>query len=110
MPSYSKHEIVLVSYPFSDLSGVKVRPAVVVNADHNSQDLFVVPLTSKTSTLLAGEFVLTGWKASGLNVETAVKRGIYTIKETLVKKFVGKLADIDARQLEESIREWLDLP
>lgn len=109
MPSYSKPEIVLVSYPFSDLTSVKVRPAVIVNAAHDSQDLFVVALTSKTSNLLAGEFVLTAWKKAGLNVETAVKRGIYTIKETLIKKRVGKLEDADAEQLENSLREWLEL-
>ncbi len=109
MPSYSKPEIVLVRYPFSDLTSAKVRPAVVVNAAHTSQDLFVVALTSKTSNLLAGEFILTEWKAAGLNVETAVKRGIYTIKETLVKKCVGKLEDTDAEQLENSLREWLEL-
>ncbi len=110
MPSYSKPEIVLVRYPFSDLTSAKVRPAVVVNAAHVSQDLFVVALTSKTSSLLAGEFVLAEWKKAGLNVETAVKRGIYTIKETLVKKRVGKLDDTDAEQLEKSLREWLELP
>ncbi len=102
MPNYSKPEIVLVCYPFSDLSSSKVRPAVVINAAHVSQDLFVVALTSKTSGLLAGEFILTEWKAAGLNVETAVKRGIYTIKETLVRKRVGKLED-------KSLRAWLDL-
>ncbi len=58
MPSYSKPEVVLVRYPFSDLTSSKVRPAVVINAAHTSQDLFVVALTSKTSNLLAGEFVL----------------------------------------------------
>jgi mRNA interferase MazF len=110
MPNYSKPEIVLVSYPFSDLTSAKVRPAVVVNSAHASRDLFVVALTSKTIGLLAGEFVLTEWKQEGLNVETAVKRGIYTIKDTLVKKRIGKLADADAGQLEKSLREWLDLP
>jgi len=109
MPSYSKPEIVLIRYPFSDLSSSKVRPAVVVNATHTSQDLFVVALTSKTNGLLAGEFVLAEWKKAGLNVETAVKRGIYTIKETLVKKRVGKLEDADAEQLENSLRKWLEL-
>jgi mRNA interferase MazF len=68
-----------------------------------------VALTSKTSNLLAGEFVLIDWKKAGLNVETAVKRGIYTIKETLVKKRVGKLEDADAEKLEQSLREWLEL-
>ncbi len=110
MPSYSKPEIVLVRYPFSDLSSSKVRPAVVVTAPHTSQDLFVVPLTSKTSSLLAGEFVLADWNAAGLNVETAIKRGIYTIKETLVRKRVGKLEDADAEQLEKSLQTWLGLP
>ncbi len=109
MPSYSKPEIVLVSYPFSDLTGAKVRPAVVVNATHASQDLFVVALTSKTGNLMQGEFVLEEWKEAGLNIETAIKRGIYTIKQSLVKKRIGKLKDADAAQLDVSLREWMDL-
>jgi mRNA interferase MazF len=40
------NEIILVRYPFSDLSGAKVRPAVIVSAPHVSQDIFVVPLTT----------------------------------------------------------------
>src|SRR5687767_9429306 len=95
MPNFSKNEVVLVRYPFSDLTSSKVRPAVVVNAPHISQDLFVVALTSKTRNLLAGEFILDDWKSAGLNVETAVKRGIFTIKQSLVKKLVGKLSDAD---------------
>jgi mRNA interferase MazF len=55
MPSYSKNEVILVRYPFSALSGVKVRPAIIVNAPHVSQDVFIVPLTSRTTSLLAGE-------------------------------------------------------
>ena len=104
MPNYSRLDVVLVRCPFSDLTGTKVRPAVVVNARHTSRDLLIVPLTSKTSSLLAGEFILMAWKAAGLNVETAAKRGLYTVKETLVKKLVGKLNDADAGQLETSLR------
>jgi mRNA interferase MazF len=29
MPSFSKDEVILVRYPFSDLTAAKVRPAVV---------------------------------------------------------------------------------
>lgn len=110
MPNFSKNEIVLVRYPFSDLTSSKVRPAVVVNAPHVSQDLFVVPLTSKTNNLLAGEFVLAEWKKAGLNVASAVKRGIFTIKNTLVRSSVGNLHAADAKLLEGSLRQWLDLP
>ena len=65
MPNSSKNDIVLVRYPFSDLSGAKVRPAVVVSTPHVSQDIFIVPLTSKTVSLIAGEFPLVDWTEGG---------------------------------------------
>ncbi len=68
MPNYSKNEIILVRYPFSDLSSSKVRPAVVVSTPHPSQDILIVPLTSRTASLLDGEFLLSDWSAAGLNV------------------------------------------
>jgi mRNA interferase MazF len=109
MPNYSKNIVILVRYPFSDLSNAKVRPAVIVNAPHSSQDILIVPLTSKTGCLLDGEFVLSDWAAAGLNVVTAVKRGIYTVNRSLVIKTVGKLADVDIEKLEQSLRTWLGL-
>ncbi len=109
MPSYSKHDIILVRYPFSDLSSSKVRPAVVVSALHPSQDIIVTSLTSKTSSLLQGEFVLSEWAVAGLNVATAVKKGVYTVHESLVIKVIGQLVDTDAEQLEQSLRGWLGL-
>jgi mRNA interferase MazF len=109
MPSYSEHDIILVRYPFSDLSNSKVRPAVMVSAAHYSQDILITPLTSKVRSLLEGEFVLAEWSTSGLNVSTAIKRGLYTVHESLVIKVIGKLADVDAEQLEQSLRDWLGL-
>jgi mRNA interferase MazF len=107
MPSYSKNDVILVRYPFSDLSSSKVRPAVVVSVPHISQDIFIVPLTSQTTSLLAGEFVLSHWSAAGLNVPTAVKRGLYTVEKTLVIKTIGKLLESDAKEVENSLRDWL---
>ena len=92
MPSYSKGDVVLVRYPFSDLSDFKVRPAVAVSAPHTSQDIFLVPLTSKTSGLLAGEFEMKDWKDAGLNVSSAVKRGLVTLHQNLVLSVVIVLA------------------
>ena len=80
-----------------------------MSVPHESQDIFIVPLTSKTDPLLAGEFLLTDWMSGGLNVPTAVKRGIYTVHPTLIAKNVGRLTDRDANQLQRSLREWLEL-
>jgi mRNA interferase MazF len=109
MPSYSKNEVILVRYPFSNLSGSKVRPAIVINDPHISQDVIIAPLTSKVSSILVGEFVLVDWKAAGLNVPSAVKRGLYTVHQSLVVKSIGKLSDTDASSLDNSLRDWLGL-
>ena len=109
MPSYSKSEVILVKYPFSDLSGSKVRPAIIVNAQHSSQDVLIVPLTSKTTSLLAGEFVLNDWRSAGLNVESAVKRGIYTVQRNLIVKNIGKLSSSDTLEVDRSLSSWLGL-
>jgi len=109
MSNYSRGEVILVRYPFSDLSGSKIRPAVIVNAPHTSKDLFILPLTSKTGSLLTGEFVLKDWSQAGLNVETAVKRGIYTVHQNLTAQRVGKLSASDLKDLGEALRGWLGL-
>jgi mRNA interferase MazF len=109
MPSFSRNETILVRYPFSDLSSTKVRPAVVVHAPHPSQDSLIVPLTSRLEGLLPGEFVLAEWRAAGMNVPTAVKRGIYTIHPSLVVKRLAVLDATDAERLERSLRGWLGL-
>ncbi len=109
MPSFFKNDVILVRYPFTDLSNSKVRPAVVVNSPHASNDLFILPLTSKTAGLLDGEFLLADWHAAGLNIPTALKRGLYTVHQTLVVKHVGRLTQLDAKQLEHSLLRWLGL-
>ncbi len=38
MPSFSKNEVILVRYPFSDLTSSKVRPAVIVGLLDRSPD------------------------------------------------------------------------
>jgi mRNA interferase MazF len=110
MPSYSKNDVVLVRYPFSDLSSSKVRPAVVVSAPHSSKDFFIVALTSKTDSLLEGEFLLSNWSEAGLNAATAVKRGLYTVYDGLIIKVIGSLSEADAERLKLSLQSWLGLP
>ena len=109
MPSSSKGDVVLLLYPFSDRSGSKVRPAIVVSTPHASQDIFVISLTSKTTRLLTGEFVLGEWKNSGLNVASAVKRGLFTIHESLIVKSIGTLSKSDARRVDDSLRGWFGI-
>jgi mRNA interferase MazF len=40
MPNYSKNDVILVGYPFSDLSFTKVRPGIVISVPHPSQEIW----------------------------------------------------------------------
>ena len=61
MPSttrYSQGDVVLVPFPFTDLSTAKQRPALVVSSDAlNSarEDVIVVAITSQVPTKLADD-------------------------------------------------------
>ena len=104
---YSKNDVILVNYPFSDLSLTKVRPAIIINAQSTSKDYFIVPLSSRTENLLTGEFIWQDWQKAGLNIKSIIKRGIFTIENTLILKKMGTLTIEDSNKLEESLKLWL---
>ena len=109
MPNFSTNDVVLVRYPFTDLTSAKVRPAVVVTRFAGSPDHIIVPLTSRVTNLAAGDFALADWSGAGLHVATAVKRGIYTVHASLILKSIGSLNTSDATTLEASLRLWLNI-
>jgi mRNA interferase MazF len=57
--------------------------------------------------LQEGEFVIEHWRSAGLNVPSAVKRGIFTISKSIIVKSIGRLHDKDMRRLEMSVKAWL---
>jgi len=83
--------------------------ALIVSASHPSQVCLIVPLTSRTTALYPDEFVLVDWKAAGLNVATAVKRGIYTIHQSLIMKLISHLSSQDGERTDNALRSWLGL-
>jgi mRNA interferase MazF len=108
--NYSKGDIVLLPYPFTDLKASKVRPAVVVAPeDGKYSDVFVVPITSRTTTLSAGEYVLKDWNSAGLNVPSAVKRGCVLVDAKLILQKVGACSKPDVAALNKALKQWFVL-
>jgi mRNA interferase MazF len=110
MKNYFKFQSVLVQYPFTGSSSYKIRPAIILNEKQpDSNDYFIVPITSKTSNLKTGEFILHDYKEAGLNVISAIKRGIFTINGSLIMKKLNTLAKEDQKTLESSLKYWLQI-
>jgi mRNA interferase MazF len=109
MTSYDRGDVVLATLPFSDLTGIKQRPAVVVSAPHPSVDLLLLPLTSQLDHLQSGEFALADWKAAGLLFPSAVKRGLFTLDKTRINRRFGHVTAADRERLDGALRLRLGL-
>src|SRR3972149_1208634 len=65
MTGFKRADVVLVRFIFSDESGTKLRPALVVSSaayHRGRQELVVAAITSNVRRRLYGDHVLTDWK------------------------------------------------
>lgn len=99
--------VVLVPFPFTDQSGTKKRPAVVIssaNYNTNRRDIVIKAVTSQVRQPLAfGEAMITGWQAAGLVKASVLKPVFTTIEQSLVLRAMGILGTADLKTLREVI-------
>src|SRR5262245_28222920 len=109
-------DIVEINWPFSDLTGSKVRPAVVVQAnylDGLTDDTILVKITGSRFGVPGTEVEIDPAveAASGLNkLCYASCKDILTRDKTLVRRTVGVLSDVVMRQIETCLKTVLELP
>ena len=103
--SYSFGDIVLVPFPFTDQTGIKKRPAVIVSsAAYNAarRDVLIMAVTSQAGTAGAiGEVQVKDWRNAGLIKPSIIKPVITTVEQTLVIRRLGQLK----REEEEALRK-----
>jgi len=91
-------EVVLLSYPFSNLKGSKVRPALVVSNDEfnrKSDDCVMVPLTTVIKDEPYSVLIEQGNFSSGKLLRSSRVRvdKIFCVEKGLVRMKIGKLKD-----------------
>ena len=111
--AFQRGDVVLVPFPFSDLSGAKVRPAVVVSSPlyHASEpDLLLAAITSNVVAATApGDYVLADWEGAGLRFPSAFKPVLFTLDPARVLHHIGALAAPDLNAIDKRLRLILGL-
>ena len=106
---YEFGDIVLVSFPFTDQSTTKQRPAVVISSSayqRERPDLIILAVTSQARpAATVGEVQVKDWKQAGLLKPSVMKPVIATIERGLVRKRLGKLSSEDQRSLRAAIEQ-----
>lgn len=107
--AHSFGDVVLVPFPFTDQSGAKKRPAVIVSSSgYNAgrRDLVIMAITSQVRTPLGfGEALVADWQAAGLIKPSVLKPVVTTIEQGLVVRTMGALSTADLRSLRETIAQ-----
>ena len=106
---FSFGDVVLVPFPFTDQSGTKKRPAVVVSSNgYNTsrRDIVIMAITSQVRTPLGfGEAMVGDWQGAGLVKESVLKPVLTTIEPALVLRVMGHLSAADIKTLGEVVAD-----
>ncbi len=111
MTTYRQGDVLLVPYPFTDQSGSKRRPAVVLSGDAYNQahpDVILAPITSQIKNT-PDEASLAHWQAAGLLKLSVVKPILSSFDVRLVRRKLGSLSTSDRAQVHALFVRVLDL-
>ena len=104
-------DVVLLDLPFSDATGRKKRPALVIaNAAYleSTTDLIVCAITSQQAVArIAGSTSLMSWKEAGLIKPSVVKASLHTVDRALIERRLGRLDGSDLQVVDEALRSVL---
>lgn len=105
----AKGDIVLITFPFTDLSGSKLRPSVVL-AD-TSLDLTVCFITTQIKWPEPTDLLITPGPSNGLKKPSIVRTSkIATLDKTLIKGLLGRLTQRELIDLNRKLKTLLQLP
>lgn len=99
----SQRDVVLLSFPFSDLHASKVRPAIVLSNDNynrHSEDFVAVPLTSNLKFKDYAVLITNQELESGrLIVDSKAKVDkVFSVSQKLVRMKIGRVnSEVHAR-------------
>lgn len=103
MTSYSFGDVVLVPFPFSDLTERKQRPAVIVSPTAYQQarpDCILLAITSQIRAPLGyGEALIDAWQAAGLLKPSVFKPLVFTLEQSVIRRRLGVLVQSDQETL-----------
>lgn len=110
---FRRGDVVLVSFPFSDASGQKERPAIVISTDDYHEEwneVLVVAVTSRPpKSLRKTDYELQDWQSAGLTKPSWVRSHLATVHFRLITRKIGTLSRRDLSGVENCLRVALGL-
>jgi mRNA interferase MazF len=104
-----KGDIVLITFPFTDLSGSKLRPAVVLS--ETELDVTVCFITTQMQWQELTDVPLLPTSFNGIRKQSLIRTSkIATLDKTLAKGLLGRLTHIELNDLNNKLKTLLQQP
>jgi len=106
MTSYSRGDVVLVSFVFADETGAKQRPAVIISSDtyhQQRQEAIISAITSKVDRMLVGDYLINNWRESGLLFPSVATEITRTIKQSMIVRKLGRISQDDLKEIDKQL-------
>jgi mRNA interferase MazF len=109
--NYTQGDIVVIPWPYDDLTGTKKRPVIIVSKDNFSKEYFIV---AKITSVLRGDDHEFPFHNTELETDipkpSAVRiNQVFTAHESLILKKVSKLKKTALTLLTEKIKTNFDV-
>lgn len=112
MTNYKQQDVVLVDFGFSEETGSKKRPALIISSDNyhkNRAEIIIMAVTSNIKRVLFGDTKIDKWKEAGLIYPSLVTGIIRTIKDNMIIKKLGAVLDQDFQKVKENLKKAIGL-
>jgi mRNA interferase MazF len=110
MTKYNRGAVIIVEVKFSDGSGSKLRPALIISDKpyNNSRDEVIISgITSNVERSYIGDTEITNWEKAGLKVPSLATAVIQTVKKKLIRKQLGAIDKKEFAEIEKNIAKAL---
>jgi mRNA interferase MazF len=100
---YHKGDVVLISFPFTDLTSMKTRPAVVISVNEYLKETgdYTVDMITSVRQTTPYDYELKDWKSARLLVPSWVRAKFVTLDPALVRYQPGKLSKQDMTEVDK---------
>jgi mRNA interferase MazF len=112
MTDCERGDLVLVSFVFSDETGAKRRPVLVLSTaeyHRGRREAIVAAVTSNVERELVGDHRIKAWKEAGLPLASTVTAILRTIRRDMIVTRLGALRPADLRAVDLNLRAVLAL-
>lgn len=112
MTAYSRGQVVLVGFVFSDESSRKLRPAVIVSSaayQRGRLEVVVAAITSNVRRRLFGDHPIAAWSEAGLLFPSVATGILRTVKRAMIDRRLGSLPQADLEAIDRALRRSLAL-